>query len=83
MNADEVIEDARRWADRHRDNAYQREGVKRVDALLALAEEQDMAFAYADSLHQQVMDGLETAEAERDQQAAALARCTCGGRKND
>lgn len=40
MNAADVIEYARRWADLHRANTFQREGAKRVDALLALAEEQ-------------------------------------------
>jgi len=31
--------DAQAWADLHRANTYQREGVKRVDALLAALEE--------------------------------------------
>ena len=49
MNADDVIKDARRWADLHRANAYQREGVTRVDALLTLAEELCDEYAEAEA----------------------------------
>ena len=37
--------DAKTWADLHRPNFYQREGVKRVDALLAALEEAERDLA--------------------------------------